>query len=454
MTSILIIDDDPTICMMLQALLKRKSYEVDTSFSAKSGLVKIKAKAYDLIISDFRLPDINGLELLDQIKNKYPDIPVIIMTSYADIKTAVNAMKRGAFDYISKPLNPDEILILIKKALTGKQADSKDKKQSKHPKDKHSLKFIKGESSLSLQVDKYIKLLAPTDMSVIIEGESGTGKEIIAQRIHTEGNRRDNIFVAVDCGALTSELAGSELFGHTKGSFTGAVSDKIGQFENAKGGTIFLDEIGNLSYDIQVKLLRAIQERKIRRIGSNKDIEIDVRIVVATNEDLSLMVKDSNFREDLYHRLNEFKILVPALRDRDEDILLFANYFLELSNKELHRSIIDFSDKVKNKFLSYNWPGNLRELRNIVRRSVLLCSDNIIELNNLPDEITGYTLKLTENSLDNKNVDLKALKIENEKKMIIEALKKVNYNKSKASKLLNIDRKTLYNKIKLYGLDI
>lgn len=453
MNSILIIDDDPTICIMLQALLKRKSYEVDISFSAKSGLVKAKLRSYNLIISDFRLPDMDGLELLDLLKQKHKDTPVIIMTSYADIKTAVNAMKKGAFDYISKPLNPDEILILISKALSGdkKQEDKKSKQKTE---DKKTPNFINGNSELSLQVDKFIALLAPTDMSVIIEGESGTGKEIIAQRIHSEGSRSKNIFVAVDCGSLTNELAGSELFGHTKGSFTGAVSDKIGQFENAKGGTIFLDEIGNLSYDIQIKLLRAIQERKIRRIGSNKDIDIDVRIVVATNEDLSRMVQESSFREDLYHRLNEFKILVPALRDRGSDILLFANHFLKLSNTELHKNIIAFSEQVKSKFQTYNWPGNLRELRNIVRRSVLLCTDNIIETDCLPSEIIGHKDKIVYPSVENQNVDLKALKVENEKKMIIEALKKVNYNKSKASRLLNIDRKTLYNKIKQYGLDI
>ena len=453
MRSILIIDDDPTICIMLQALLKRKSYEVDISFSAKSGLVKAKLRSYNLIISDFRLPDMDGLELLDLLKQKHKDTPVIIMTSYADIKTAVTAMKKGAFDYISKPLNPDEILILISKALSGDKKQE-DKKRKPKTEDKKTPNFINGNSELSLQVDKFIALLAPTDMSVIIEGESGTGKEIIAQRIHSEGSRSKNIFVAVDCGSLTNELAGSELFGHTKGSFTGAVSDKIGQFENAKGGTIFLDEIGNLSYDIQIKLLRAIQERKIRRIGSNKDIDIDVRIVVATNEDLSRMVQESSFREDLYHRLNEFKILVPALRDRGSDILLFANHFLKLSNTELHKNIIAFSEQVKSKFQTYNWPGNLRELRNIVRRSVLLCTDNIIETDCLPSEIIGHKDKIVYPSVENQNVDLKALKVENEKKMIIEALKKVNYNKSKASRLLNIDRKTLYNKIKQYGLDI
>ena len=450
MKKILIIDDDPTICMMLQGLLKRKNFDADTVFSAGEALKKLENNQFDLVLSDFRLPDFDGLELLQKIKSMHPHVPVIIMTSYADIRTAVNAIKMGAFEYVTKPLNPDEILLLINSALE-KAEDPKNSKKSKEKKNKDEIEFVRGNSSTSLQIDQYIKLVAPTDMSVIIEGESGTGKEIAARRIHFDSKRKKKAFVAVDCGALSIDLAGSELFGHIKGSFTGAINDKEGQFESAQGGTLFLDEIGNLSYEIQMKLLRALQERKVRRIGSNKDIDVDVRILVATNEDLSVSVNKGNFRGDLYHRLNEFKITVPSLRNRIEDIELFANYFLELSNKELNKDIAGFSSEVLEKFKYYSWPGNVRELRNVIRRSVLLSPDKEVELISLPNEILNNSAS---NNIIVEGSNLKLIQAANEKELIVSTLRKVNYNKSKAAKLLNIDRKTLYNKLKQYGINM
>lgn len=451
MKRILIIDDDPTICMMLQGLLKRKSFDADIVFSAGEAIKKLENEKFDLVLSDFRLPDFDGLDLLQKIKAMHPAVPVIIMTSYADIRTAVSAIKMGAFEYVTKPLNPEEILLLIKSALEKAEEQQESPKKKKEKKATSDLDFVRGNSSNSLQIDQYIRLVAPTDMSVIIEGESGTGKEIAARRIHIESNRKKKPFVAVDCGALSTDLAGSELFGHIKGSFTGAITDKEGQFETAKGGTLFLDEIGNLSYEIQVKLLRALQERKVRRIGSNKDIDVDVRIVVATNEDLALAVNNGDFREDLYHRLNEFKITVPSLRERDDDIELFAKYFLDLSNSELNKEVSHFSPEVVGKFKSYSWPGNLRELRNVVRRSVLLTQGDEVELISLPNEILTDAVKtdvVTEGS------NLKLIQAANEKELIISTLRKVNFNKSKAARLLNIDRKTLYNKIKQYGIEV
>ncbi len=450
MKKILIIDDDPTICLMLQGLLKRKGFDADTVFSAGEALKRLENIQFDLVLSDFRLPDFDGLELLQKIKAMHPHVPVIIMTSYADIRTAVNAIKMGAYEYVTKPLNPDEILLLINSALE-KSEEPKSSKKIKAKKQKAEIDFVRGNSSSSLQIDQYIKLVAPTDMSVIIEGESGTGKEIAARRIHHDSKRKKKAFVAVDCGALSTDLAGSELFGHIKGSFTGAINDKEGQFEAAQGGTLFLDEIGNLSYEIQVKLLRALQERKVRRIGSNKDIDVDVRIVVATNEDLAVSVSKGDFREDLYHRLNEFKITVPALRDRNADIELFAKYFLDLSNNELDKEISGFSSEVLEKFKSYSWPGNLRELRNIVRRSVLLSPGPEVELLSLPNEILKDS---TESNVIVEGSNLKLIQAANEKELIISTLRKVNYNKSKAARMLNIDRKTLYNKIKQYGIEI
>ena len=435
---------------MLQGLLKRKGFDADTVFSAGEALKRLENIQFDLVLSDFRLPDFDGLELLQKIKAMHPHVPVIIMTSYADIRTAVNAIKMGAYEYVTKPLNPDEILLLINSALE-KLEEPKSSKKTKEKKKKDEIEFVRGNSSNSLQIDQYIKLVAPTDMSVIIEGESGTGKEIAARRIHHDSKRKKKAFVAVDCGALSNDLAGSELFGHIKGSFTGAINDKEGQFEAAQGGTLFLDEIGNLSYEIQIKLLRALQERKVRRIGSNKDIDVDVRIVVATNEDLSVSVNKGDFREDLYHRLNEFKITVPALRDRKADIELFAKYFLDLSNHELSKEISGFSAEVLEKFKSYSWPGNLREMRNVVRRSVLLSPGEEVELISLPNEI------LKDSAASNIIVEgsnLKLIQAANEKELIISTLRKVNYNKSKAARMLNIDRKTLYNKIKQYGIEI
>jgi len=443
MNKILIIDDDPTICIMLQSLLNKKGFETDIAFSANEGLKKLGILKPNLVISDFRLPDINGLDLLKQIKGLHPHMPVIIMTSYAEIRTAVNAIKLGAYEYVTKPLNPEEILVLIHSAIEKSSSDQKADKSKK-------IEFIRGKSPNSVQIDQYINLVAPTDMSVIIEGESGTGKEIVARRIHEASARKNKNFVAVDCGALSTDLAGSELFGHTKGAFTGAITDKKGQFEFAKGGTLFLDEIGNLSYEIQIKLLRAIQERKIKLLGSNTDIDTDVRLLVATNEDLIKEVQDGKFREDLYHRLNEFKISVPALRDRKEDIKLFAENFLSLSNQELNKNITHLSDEFIAKLEAYNWPGNLRELRNVIRRALLLSSGDRVESISLPPEILNYSDKV---QLSGSTTDLKQIQASTERDKIIDILKEVNNNKSKAARLLNIDRKTLYTKMKQYGIE-
>ncbi|MCZ4695494.1 sigma-54-dependent Fis family transcriptional regulator [Ancylomarina euxinus] len=443
MNKILIIDDDPTICIMLQGLLNKKGFESDIAFSANEGLKKFSSFKPNLVISDFRLPDINGLDLLKQIKSLNPHMPVIIMTSYAEIRTAVNAIKLGAYEYITKPLNPEEILVLINSAIEKSKTVEKVGQTKK-------IEFIRGNSPNSIQIDQYINLVAPTDMSVIIEGESGTGKEIVARRIHEASARKNRNFVAVDCGALSNELAGSELFGHNKGSFTGAITDKKGQFEFAKGGTLFLDEIGNLSYEIQIKLLRAIQEKKIRQLGSNNDIDTDVRILVATNEDLIKEVNKANFREDLYHRLNEFKISVPALRDRKEDIKLFADNFLNLSNQELNKNINLFSDEFIQKLKAYSWPGNLRELRNVIRRALLLSTGERIETSALPPEILHYQ---ETTSIANNTTDLKLIQASTERDKIIDILREVNNNKSKAARLLNIDRKTLYTKMKQYGIE-
>lgn len=455
MPHVLVVDDDPTFCLMLKALLENNGFTVKEVFNAESGLKALGQAAFDLVLTDFRLPDKDGIQLLNEIRKSWPGLPVILMTRYAEIRTAVNAIKLGAFEYVTKPVNPDELLLTIRKALElnvpGKPAEAAPDKISSS---RGNFRFIHGLSGAAVKVDQYIKLVAPTDMSVIIQGESGTGKEYIARMIHQQSNRSSKPFVAVDCGALSKELAVSELFGHVKGSFTDASGDKEGQFQTANGGTLFLDEIGNLSYDIQLKLLRATQERRIRRIGSNKDIDIDVRILCATNENLDEAVQRGNFREDLFHRLNEFKINVPALRDRNEDISLFADHFLHSANLELHKSVKGFDEQVKHAFSNYSWPGNIREFRNVIRRAVLLSNGDKIDLDQLPDEITAQPRKEKFSEIETReSFDLKSMAEKNERTMIMNTLEKVHYNKSKAARLLNIDRKTLYNKMRIYSIE-
>ncbi len=457
---ILIIDDDPSFCSLLRSFLTKNSYQVEEAHTARDGLRAVYDHNFDLILIDYRLPDLDGLELLKNIKKKYFHLPVIIMTNYANIRTAVDAMKLGAFEYVTKPVNPDEILLTIGNALKSvhESEEVNPKGAARQKSTSSSFKFVEGNSPQSLQEKKHIDLVGPTNLSVIVQGESGTGKEYASRMIHQKSERRNKPFVALDCGALSDDLAGSELFGHLKGSFTGALQDKMGQFQAANGGTLFLDEIGNLSYDIQVKLLRAIQERTIRQIGSNKNIDVDVRIIVATNENLDQAVKAGDFREDLYHRLNEFQIKVPALRDRKSDIPEFVNHFLNQSNQELDKQVEGLEPEVLEKLQAYHWPGNIRELKNVIRRAVLLTTGEKISLDALPPEISSpVTNELGQqnhnSTISAQNPDLKAIQEKTEKALIEETLVKVRFNKTLAAKMLNIDRKTLYNKLKRYNLD-
>jgi two-component system response regulator HydG len=453
MYKVLIVDDDPTFSLMLKSFLGNKGFEVKEVFSAASALKAAGEQTFDIILTDLRLPDFDGIELIDKLKKKNPEVPSILMTRYGDIRSAVTAIKSGAFDYITKPVNPDELLLVINKAIEKTQAKKQKTVSAIAEKLSDSSAYLKGKSQPSVLVEQYISLIAPTDMSVIIQGESGTGKEYVARMIHFKSPRKNKPFVAVDCGALSNELFGSELFGHTKGSFTDAHVDKEGQFQLANGGTLFLDEIGNLSYENQLKLLRATQERKVRKIGGTKDVDIDVRIIVATNEDLTASVHRGNFREDLFHRLNEFKINVPSLRQRGEDILQFANYFLEMANLELQKNISGFDNEVVEKFLYYPWPGNIRELKNVVKRGVLLATSGVLTKAELPSEMVSPPGPMNPAIKTAPTTDLKSIAENQEKTTISNVLKQVHYNKTKAAQLLNIDRKTLYNKIKLYGIE-
>lgn len=442
MAKILLVDDDTTFCLMLKTWLSKRGFEVDEAFSCREALNKTKVTKYDVILTDLRLPDEDGLVLLKTTKAVTPEVQVILMTGYADIHTAVQAMKLGAFDYVAKPVIPDEILKKIQDALEHKD-EPVGKKQEKRGK---GAAFIKGTSQEANKLYEYIRLVAPTMMTVLITGESGSGKEYIARLIHTQSNRKDAPFVAVDCGAIPKDLAASEFFGHVKGAFTGAVNDKTGYFVQASGGTIFLDEIGNLSYDVQVQLLRALEERKVKPVGSNKEVAFDVRIISATNENLTKAVAEGSFREDLYHRLNEFSMRALSLRERQEDIPVFANHFLVASNEELGKDVIGFDDSVMNIFRNYSWPGNLREMRNVVKRATLLCQGDFITPEHIPSELSTVAAAPV--------VEDFALKREKQEvDMIREALAKCNNNKSEAARLLKIDRKTLYNKMKLYSIE-
>lgn len=442
MIRILLVDDDTTFCLMLKTWLTKRGFQVEEAFSYREAMSRLKTSKYDLVLTDLRLPDEDGIQLLKQVKAITPGTQVILMTGYADIQTAVLAMKSGAFDYVAKPVIPEEILKKIQEAVEHQATPTEKKEKNKT----QSVPYIKGGSQEAEKLYEYIHLVAPTMMTVLITGESGSGKEYIARLIHTQSKRKDGPFMAVDCGAIPKDLAASEFFGHIKGAFTGAVSDKTGYFAAASGGTIFLDEIGNLSYDVQVQLLRALEERKVKPVGSDKEIAFDVRIISATNENLTKAVAEGNFREDLYHRLNEFSLKALSLRDRKEDIPVFANHFLTASNEELGKDVIGFDETVMNIFKNYSWPGNLRELRNVVKRATLLCQSDFITPQEIPAELAE-----TKNTASVE--DLAQKREQHEVDLIREALAKCNNNKSEAARLLKIDRKTLYNKMKHYSIE-
>ena len=439
MLSILIVEDDITFSLMLTTWLGKKGFVVRSSSSVSDAKRRLGEEAFDLVISDLRLPDSDGIDLLKWLKSTHPSLPLIMMTSYAEIQTAVQAMKLGAADYIAKPLNPDELLGKIKELVRVEE-----KAPARVPVSSAPDLYIEGQSQAARQLYEHVRLVAPTDMSVLVTGASGTGKEYIARRIHEQSNRSKAPFVAVDCGAIPKDLAASEFFGHVKGSFTGAIENKTGAFVAAQGGTIFLDEIGNLTYEVQVQLLRALQERKVKPIGSNQEIAINVRLISATNENLRQAIEKGDFREDLYHRINEFTIRIPDLKERKEDLLLFANHFLDLANSELQKDIIGFDNDTMQLFQSYSWPGNLRQMKNVIKYATLLATGRYITRKELPEE-------LTENLPSHTNIQLK--NVEHERDLIRKALQECGNNKTRAAQLLGIDRKTLYNKLKIYQLD-
>ena len=463
MEKILIVEDDIAFGTMIQTWLKKKGFEVEKATSVKAA-IQIYEKTesgFDLVLSDLRLPDHDGIFLLQWMRKHGMMVPFIVMTSYAEIQNVVLAMKSGATDYVAKPFQPDILLDKIKEAIKAqknsasanqtqnssvaadkcnKLASDKDNKVTSPAGDVP--KYLEGESEASRKLYSFVSLVAPTPMSVLILGASGTGKEYVARRIHELSQRAGKPFFALDCGAIPRDVAASEFFGHVKGAFTGADQDKKGAFEMANGGTLFLDEMGNLNYEVQVQLLRALQERKIRPVGSTKEIDIDIRLVCATNENLAQRVAEGNFREDLYHRVNEFTIYMPELKDRGADIFLFADLFIKHANKELNRNVEGLDSKAKERIAAYNWPGNLRELNNVMKRATLLASGRYIGVTEL-EQSMAHIQPQAPTTLHDEETELQRIEA---------ALKAAGGNKSKAAQLLAVDRKTLYNKMKKYGI--
>ena len=455
MPHILIVEDDIAFGTMLQTWLRKKGFEVDKATSVGAAVKLLVDNAADLVLSDLRLPDHDGLRLLKWMRDHDNNAPFIVMTNYAEVQNAVLAMKSGAADYIAKPVQPDILLQKIKDALSAANAQpvqtvatpaAPDKPERNKPvkskKREDSPRYIEGKSEASRQLYSYVELVAPTPMSVLILGASGTGKEYVARRIHELSQRHDRPFFALDCGAIPRDVAASEFFGHKKGAFTGADTDKRGAFEMANGGTLFLDEVGNLSYDVQVQLLRALQERRIRPVGGTEEIPIDIRLVCATNENLAEAVADGGFREDLYHRINEFTIYMPKLSERGTDLFLFADLFVRHANEELDRDVEGFDSAAAEMLASHPWTGNLRELNNVVKRAVLLTRGKYItplELSQaMPPSQPEPTMALHDE--------------DSERSRIVAALRQTNGNKAAAARLLGIDRKTIYNKIERLGI--
>ena len=465
MEKILIVEDDIAFGTMIQTWLRKKGFEVEKTTSVKAAIQaweKLES-GFDLVLSDLRLPDHDGIFLLQWMRKHGVQVPFIVMTSYAEIQNVVLAMKSGATDYVAKPFHPDILLEKIKEAIknhntssqseknieqreaTGNQEPIDNKKASGNTESKGNVnvpKYLEGESEASRKLYSFVSLVAPTPMSVLILGASGTGKEYVARRIHELSQRAGKPFFALDCGAIPKDVAASEFFGHSKGAFTGADQDKKGAFEIANGGTLFLDEMGNLNYEVQVQLLRALQERKIRPLGSNKEIDIDIRLVCATNENLAQRVAEGNFREDLYHRINEFTIYMPELKDRGADLFLFADLFIKHANKELNRNVEGLDGKAKERIASYNWPGNLRELNNVMKRATLLATGRYIGVTEL-EQSMAHIQPQAPTTLHDEETELQRIEA---------ALKAAGGNKSKAAQLLAVDRKTLYNKMKKYGI--
>ncbi len=456
MDTILIVDDDKDIRFFVSSALRDEGYETIVAGDGNRALKQVTKRSPNLVLLDVKLPGVDGIEILQKLKTIDKDIIIIMITAYGNVKGAVEAMKYGAFDYISKPFHSEELVLTIKRALETQSLSKEVEILRKRLDGKADVENLMGESTRIKQVFEQVKIIAPTNMTVIVQGESGAGKELVAQMVHQKSHRKEKPFVAIDCGAIPDALVESELFGYEKGAFTGADASREGKFEQAHGGTLFLDEITNLPEAAQVKLLRVVEERKLHHIGGRKSIGIDVRIIAATNSDLSEAVRRGKLREDLFHRLNEFHVELPPLRERKEDIAVLAKRFMEEANEELGKNVKGFSSEAVKLLFDYHWPGNVRELKNTVKKAVLLAGSKDIAPANLSLSAASPRRKVDFQRDLEKGVSLreitKKVTREVERDIIKQTLEKENGNKSRAAKILKIDRMTLYSKLKEFQL--
>ncbi|WP_425475010.1 sigma-54-dependent transcriptional regulator [Anaeromonas frigoriresistens] len=447
MKRILIADDERNMVWALKRALKDEDYQVISSENGEEAIGIIKQSEPDLVLLDMRMPKMNGMEALKNIKRINKDIPVIMITAHGTMGSAIEAMKIGALDYISKPFDVEELKIIIRKALDIRDMTRQIEFLTDELRNETGKEII-GESNNMKQVLDIVNRVATSNATVLITGESGTGKELIANAIHYTSDRAKMPYIKVNCGALPENLLESELFGHEKGSFTGAISKKLGRFERADGGTIFLDEIGEISLSMQVKLLRVLQEKELERVGGTETIKVDVRVLAATNKDLEEMIREGSFREDLYYRLNVIPLELPPLRDRKNDIPLLVQYFLDKYCKEIGRSKMEITEGALEILTKYQWKGNIRELENIIERLVILSRSNIITKRDLPKELISSDNHPVEYTLPEEGINLDKV----EKSLIIQALEKVNFNQTQAAKLLGISRHTLLYRIDKHSI--
>jgi DNA-binding NtrC family response regulator len=454
MARVLIVDDDPVILEVIGDILKKNGYEVVSAPNGAAGIRELERKYFDLVLTDLVMPDVDGMEVLNHVVSTSPKAICIILTGHGTIKSSVEAIKKGAFDYITKPITADELLVVIEKALKFRNLEEENIRLKKELQQTYGYDNLVGTSNAIKNIYDLIEKVADTDGTVLISGASGTGKELIARAIHYNSSRCDRPLVVINCGAIPEELLESELFGHEKGAFTGAYKSRIGRFEMANGGTIFLDEIGEMSPALQVKLLRVLQEKKFERVGGTKTIHVDVRIIAATNKNLTTAINKGKFREDLYYRLNVIPMKVPPLKQRKSDIPLLIDHFLKKFQKGAEKKITDFSPDTMDAMLKYDWPGNVRELENVIKRLTILCDDEVVTVDDLPEHIPhkGRAVRVVEEDFLEKGVTLHDAVEDYEKRLILGALERSDWVKTKAAKLLNINRTTLVEKIKKQNL--
>jgi DNA-binding NtrC family response regulator len=456
MAKILVVDDNPDVLKLIANILESNDYEVKTASSGASAIKELESNDYDMVLTDLMMPDVDGMQVLENAILKIPKTMCIILTGHGTIKSSVEAIKKGAFDYITKPVSPSELLIIVEKALKFKNLEEENIRLKKELKGKYHYKNIVGTSNAIKKIYDLIEKVSDTDGTVLITGASGTGKELIARSIHYNSQRSDKPMVVINCGAIPESLLESELFGHEKGAFTGAYKKRIGRFEMANGGTVFLDEIGEMSPALQIKLLRVLQEQQFERVGATKTIHVDLRFIAATNKNLTTAINMEKFREDLYYRLNVIPIKVPSLKQRKSDIPLLIDFFTKKFQKgKKPDKITGFSQTAMDAILAYEWPGNVRELENVVKRLTILSEGPIVSFDDLPENIQNVSgsLHLEKEVITNNELNLNEAVQDYEKRIILEALEKANWVKSKAAKLLNINRTTLVAKIKKQNIE-